>query len=497
MSDNECDYMSDNFLAQSVSTHEDIRPGLLKSRSEKRQNELAKKKVESDKLNTVKNKSIKVLEKEKLELGLQTPINNSNKGYAMLERMGFKSGSTLGKTGRGLTEPISVPTLRNFREGLGVKAALVEMREKKKRTRAEAKAAEPSLQDFRARMSEEVNEREAGIDLFKSQKTCYSLDSAKDLDQNPPSQEKAKTNNLGVLATRKGHTVSRELKRKHRRNKAKLHKIYNNGNLELAIVPNNYPAIVLSKEESERLHASLTGDIFKDVPGPQFDCFVYLEQFEASFVKCHDLHSKIWCYSNISKIKSIRNGLQLCVKEADAVSNGYRIHEFYMKEGELKKNEMQCVKETDTTSNGYRTIGFFREGGAMNENKLLKRLAVQNPELNVSGWSYSSTIFKRKHCFVKLRIPESDVKILESLGNQMYFEFSRVRVSLIDDKEDTPNTIPLSLMASYYFNRPPRTFIPPILPDSEEDEADIKEWYKNMTSFLPLLRYSTTSTAQK
>ncbi len=48
---------------------------------------------------TSKVKPRKQLEAEKREEGLQQSIGSDNKGFAMLEKMGFKPGMTLGKKG--------------------------------------------------------------------------------------------------------------------------------------------------------------------------------------------------------------------------------------------------------------------------------------------------------------------------------------------------------------------------------------------------------------
>ena len=50
--------------------------------------------------------------------GLQKAIDPSNKGYAILEKMGYKLGEGLGKTNSGIAEPIQLQ-LKNNRSGLG------------------------------------------------------------------------------------------------------------------------------------------------------------------------------------------------------------------------------------------------------------------------------------------------------------------------------------------------------------------------------------------
>lgn len=88
----EDDYMSDAFLQQL----QDVRPGLL-SRSRKRQRMVDEKQTKSQKL--PKQKKINIAEKETREQALSTPISATNKGFSMLQKMGYKKGMGLGKTG--------------------------------------------------------------------------------------------------------------------------------------------------------------------------------------------------------------------------------------------------------------------------------------------------------------------------------------------------------------------------------------------------------------
>ncbi|XP_014272647.1 G patch domain-containing protein 11 [Halyomorpha halys] len=173
MSDEEFDYMSDAFLVESA--EKDIRPGLIHSRSVKRNVELSKKREKANQVNKDKYKPTKIIEKEKLQDGLQTPLSSENKGFAMLQKMGFKPGSGLGKTGEGRSEPIPVD-IKTDRVGLGVKAHIAEIRAARAKKFRKAKESAPSFEDYRARIIEEANERQAGIDLYKSQRVCCSLD---------------------------------------------------------------------------------------------------------------------------------------------------------------------------------------------------------------------------------------------------------------------------------------------------------------------------------
>ena len=81
--------MSDAFL-QSL---EDVRPG-LKTRSQKR-----KDKASEPSRTEPKHKKLKATEQEARSKGLATHISSENKGFSMLQKMGYKKGMGLGKEG--------------------------------------------------------------------------------------------------------------------------------------------------------------------------------------------------------------------------------------------------------------------------------------------------------------------------------------------------------------------------------------------------------------
>ena len=76
-------------------------------------------KKKSDQKEENKTKKNKVnLEVEKRHEGLQKSIDSSNKGFAMLAKMGYKAGESLGKSNSGRIEPIPIE-VKNDRGGLG------------------------------------------------------------------------------------------------------------------------------------------------------------------------------------------------------------------------------------------------------------------------------------------------------------------------------------------------------------------------------------------
>ena len=92
------DYMSDSFLLGL----EDVRPG-LKTRSQKR-----KDKASEPSITQPKHKKLKASEQEARSKGLATHISTENKGFSMLQKMGYKKGMGLGKKGEIVRLKISI-----------------------------------------------------------------------------------------------------------------------------------------------------------------------------------------------------------------------------------------------------------------------------------------------------------------------------------------------------------------------------------------------------
>ncbi|KAG7230041.1 hypothetical protein INR49_009761 [Caranx melampygus] len=97
MSDEEEDYMSDAFLSKI----QDVKPGVNMVRRVKE----AMKKETLAKEKNIKNrqKTYKEQETESRETALQSSISNDNKGFALLQKMGYKAGQGLGKEGKFLS----------------------------------------------------------------------------------------------------------------------------------------------------------------------------------------------------------------------------------------------------------------------------------------------------------------------------------------------------------------------------------------------------------
>ena len=128
-------------------------------------------------------KSKTVLESERREEGLQKSLDSTNKGFALLAKMGYKAGESLGKSKIGRTEPIPIE-VKNNRTGLGRDAVIKEIKETKAKLRIQksmkAISKVLSTEDFRAAQSMKVRGKRIEGDLFKSQKACRQLDLAKE-----------------------------------------------------------------------------------------------------------------------------------------------------------------------------------------------------------------------------------------------------------------------------------------------------------------------------
>ncbi|XP_037785828.1 G patch domain-containing protein 11-like [Penaeus monodon] len=183
-SEEEIDYMSEDFLAQCVGNN-DVRPGLLFSHSSKRKAQIDKQRKHKNESNRERFKPVKQVQQERLQEGLNTALDSSNKGFSMLQKMGYKPGSSLGKQGQGKLEPIAVE-LKADRVGLGWQEMISEHRKKQqeiKRQKQEKHKEEIDPEKFRARMRNQQQEKLINADLMKSQRICHQMDSKAELNE--------------------------------------------------------------------------------------------------------------------------------------------------------------------------------------------------------------------------------------------------------------------------------------------------------------------------
>ncbi len=180
----EDDYMSNDFLNQIV----DTRPGLVYNRSLARKYELEKKSKQKIEENNQKNIPTKELEKIKRDEALnKSTLNETNKGFNLMLKMGYQKGQALGNSAGSstsllsskLTEPIKVE-IKTDRSGLGQgeekKRKLTEyLKVKETQSQTDTQIAEAYLDSKRQRF--QIKKQRSN--LFKCQKICYQLDSTK------------------------------------------------------------------------------------------------------------------------------------------------------------------------------------------------------------------------------------------------------------------------------------------------------------------------------
>lgn len=177
MADDEDDYMSDAFLNQ-IS---DVRPGVPMV---KRVKEAIKKEaLHKEKNIQNRQKSFKEQEKESREAALQSSIGSQNKGFALLQKMGYKAGQGLGKEGAGRVEPVPL-NIKTDRGGIGMeevkkRKADEELQNYRRKVHMKQHLEKKSIEDFRVRKRTEREERQTQGDLRKSQRACEQLDNQK------------------------------------------------------------------------------------------------------------------------------------------------------------------------------------------------------------------------------------------------------------------------------------------------------------------------------
>ncbi|XP_063957942.1 G patch domain-containing protein 11-like [Lytechinus pictus] len=174
----EDDYMSDSFLVES----KDSKPKQLAWGKTARLNKMEAKRKEAAQKNKSKFKPVKVREEEQRQKGLNSAISTQSKGFAMLQKMGYKQGSGLGKTGSGRAEPVGIE-IKTGRGGLGQESELKRKQEEMAKMREvmvhkRAKMEVYHKGNFLQKMSERFSEKEVEKDLNSSQKACAHLDQA-------------------------------------------------------------------------------------------------------------------------------------------------------------------------------------------------------------------------------------------------------------------------------------------------------------------------------
>ncbi|XP_051503948.1 G patch domain-containing protein 11 [Myxocyprinus asiaticus] len=177
MADDEDDYMSDAFLNK-IS---DVRPGVPMAKRVKEA--MRKETLHKEKNAQNRQKSYKEQERESRDAALQSSISTENKGFALLQKMGYKAGQGLGREGAGRVEPVPL-SIKTDRGGIGMeemkkRKADEELQNYRKKVQMKQHMEKKSLEDFRVRKRTEREERQTLGDLRKSQRACEQLDSQK------------------------------------------------------------------------------------------------------------------------------------------------------------------------------------------------------------------------------------------------------------------------------------------------------------------------------
>ncbi|CAD5224472.1 unnamed protein product [Bursaphelenchus okinawaensis] len=174
MSDSEDDYMSEAILGKT----EDVKPGIATSREHRRQLEISKREFREPQLKKHE------LEAHRRHEALNKPVSSENKGFALLAKMGYKPGMSLGKAKEAdeerRTEPIGIQ-IKFGRKGLGhetqEKEHQVERCEAHLKYMAErAKQSDVLAEEFRKKKQEDVATKVVVADIMKSRKACQDLD---------------------------------------------------------------------------------------------------------------------------------------------------------------------------------------------------------------------------------------------------------------------------------------------------------------------------------
>uniref|UniRef100_A0A4W3GEY8 G patch domain-containing protein 11 n=1 Tax=Callorhinchus milii TaxID=7868 RepID=A0A4W3GEY8_CALMI len=163
---------------------QDVKPGLPIARRVK---EAYQKKEHQMELN-LKNrqKSKKEEEKERRDAMLQSSLGSENKGFAMLQKMGYKEGHGLGKTGKGIVEPIPLQ-IKTGRAGIGheeaeKRRAEERMEYSRRRFQVKKEFEEQRFSQYRQQIKKKQEQLQLEGDLRKSQRACEQLDTQKGID---------------------------------------------------------------------------------------------------------------------------------------------------------------------------------------------------------------------------------------------------------------------------------------------------------------------------
>uniref|UniRef100_A0A672L037 G patch domain containing 11 n=1 Tax=Sinocyclocheilus grahami TaxID=75366 RepID=A0A672L037_SINGR len=120
----------------------------------KREKEALKKEaLRKEKNAQNRQKSYKEQERESREAALQSSLSSQNKGFALLQKMGYKAGQGLGKQGAGRVEPVPL-NIKTDRGGIGMeelkkRKADEELQNYRRKAQMKQQGEKKSIEDFR------------------------------------------------------------------------------------------------------------------------------------------------------------------------------------------------------------------------------------------------------------------------------------------------------------------------------------------------------------
>lgn len=134
-------------------------------------------------------------EKAAREAALEKSLDESNKGFKLMAKLGYKPGTTLGKTTDARSQPIRV-NMKEDRGGIGLDT------EKKRKFREEAEEAAKRIRadegDYRERIFKEREEKKLEAQLIRAQKVAEELNvDAEDESANGKSEDAARDPQTG------------------------------------------------------------------------------------------------------------------------------------------------------------------------------------------------------------------------------------------------------------------------------------------------------------
>ncbi|XP_069741229.1 G patch domain-containing protein 11 [Narcine bancroftii] len=170
----EDDYMSDAF----INLAQDVKPGLVKVEKVKRNHE---KKREQEKPLTKTNR-----EEERRDSMLQCSLGSENRGFSLLQKMGYKEGCGLGRNGTGIIEPIPLH-IKKGRGGIGhekakKRKAEERMEHRKQMLQVKRQAEKLAFGEYRVRFRFKKDQSQMEDDLRKSRLACQQLDEKKGIN---------------------------------------------------------------------------------------------------------------------------------------------------------------------------------------------------------------------------------------------------------------------------------------------------------------------------